>query len=336
MAMKCYMGVSEKVMFNTEDERKDIDITGTYPSFAVNKSGQVICTYNSSHLNSKIHDIFGAVNPSGNSILWKAQNYVCEGDCPQVAFNGNNEVVMVYTQSNRIMYRAGTTSDSTITWDRTEQDLFEGKYPSIAISGKKILIAFQAGSDIRYCFGSISSDKPIKFSWIQTAKTIQIDVSYPSVTMNKEHAVVIYSSRSTLLSQLQTSPNLLTRVGKISSNGVDWNEVQDDTNDTRRLSEFFGYYPSVTMLRGRDPNIIVTFQKGSGLRGHQLHVRCGKISPDYKKIRWHDEKKPAGPFVQGCYSSVAAVNENKFIEMHCSDGLKNKREMWSNVCKLDS
>lgn len=101
--------------------------------------------------------------------------------------------------------------------------------------------------------------------------------------------------------------------------------------------KFQGYrteIPSVAIMRdgSSENSVVVTFQYDYHDR-RRLYARCGKIlTPHPKKIRWYDPK--AGNFITGCYSSVAAVNQHVFIEVH-STQVVHGTGIWFHVGKVE-
>lgn len=311
------MGTSEEAhIVNNKKDR----IKGVYPSIAANSSGDVVCVYNHIWRND-IYDGVGALQEG--AMLWKSHNHVCAGKYPRVAINEDKQVVMVYSKSSAIKYRAGIVVGTRVTWCKTEYDISVGQYPSIATSGNKVIIVYQASYNVHYCFGIIGEGNDGTIMWMQRGVELQINASYPSVAMNDNFITVIYNSGS--------SYSLMITVGEVFGDRttVTWGEVQADEDDSSGSSEFAGQYPSVAVLRDAENTIVTTFQTGT-MAGRRLYARCGKVqSSASKKIKWHEKK--AGNFVHGCYSSVAAVTDKTFLEMHSTNGF-GWDGIWYHVC----
>ena len=326
MATKCFFGTSEEA-YVTNSADKDY-IKGVYPSVATNSRGDVVCVHN-----SLVEDyIYYAVGKLENdTVKWVFKDYICTGAYPKVVINEDRQVVMMYNyskSSSTIRYRTGTFIGSSITW-QDEYDACGGRFPSLAMSGIKILVVFQASSNIHYSYGYIESNNAT-ITWMQIDAALRINASYPSVAMNDRLAVVLYSDG-------YRNSNLLSVVGDIGDS-ILWGEAQDDTKYTQKMSKntdssmFHGDYPSVILLKDESNTVVSTLQRGM-MAGRSLYARCGQVLCSEKKIKWH-EKKP-GNYVHGCYSSLAAVKGQAFVEMHCTNAFGWPGILF-HVCKVGS
>lgn len=308
----------------TSGEKKEY-ITGNHPSISANEAGDVVCVCNNimTIFGYHIYDAVGRID--GGTVQWDCQNYVCQGENPKIAINGVDQVVMVYTQSSLqsslVRYRMGQKDSDKINWNKNDHDICQGKYPSVAMSGDKIVVIFQNGANIDYCFGTVESDS---IEWKRKNVALQANGSYPSVSIEDKFAVVLF----------EHSSRLMTKVGDVGDNDITWGEKQDDTSDTKNTpspSEFDGSYPSIAILRDGLGTVVATFQRGI-VAGRTLAVRCGELQlPGPKSIKWHEPK--AGNFVHGAYSSVTAVDKDVFIEMHATNAVE-KNGIWFHVCKV--
>lgn len=189
------------------------------------------------------------------------------------------------------------------------------------MSDNKIVVTFLKQSSIHYSFGVIEPSENI--TWKVIYEDTRNKGVNPHVSINNELAVIIYNSKAFL-----SSSTLWTIVGIINNDSVTWGRLQNHTSP-----DFNGEYPSIAMLRDEDATIVTTFQTGVAA-ARKLFARCGRVQKDERhcQIEWHEEK--AGHFMQGCYSSLAAVNEKVFIEMHCTNKLGGDG-IWFHVGKAD-
>lgn len=302
-------------------ERKKDFIRGGYPAIAANSHGDLVCVYN--HLLwSKVY--YGVGSMVGDvAVDWKSQEYICAGDYPRVAINDNKKVVIVYTYSGMIKYCIGTITEScnSISWNK-EYDVCNGKYPSVTISGDKVLLAFQVKGNCHYCLGDLV-DASLEIRWNQSNIKLVENALYPSVALKNNLAVVFFN---------RSGSKLLSIVGEVNDSTLKWGVTQDYLNETPEASDFTGDYPSVAIFE--DGAIVATFQKGASERRYLL-AWCGKAQST-KKIEWCDTQA-TGHFMQGCYSSVTAVKSAEkgqiFIEMHSTNAL-GWNGIWYHVSRI--
>lgn len=345
MASKIYFGGTRRASF-----------TGYYPSIAANSSGNLVCAYNCGEVKYGVYIAVGKFVEG--DVVWNCKGLRCAGEYPRVAINNANKVVIVYTRSGKIKYQIGemTESRNSIGW-YDEYEVCEGYYPSIAFSGNNILLAYELARKCYYCFGQFD-EASFTITW-NKGVVLHEDAKYPSVAMNNDFVVALFSSRL----KKQT---IMSVVGQIKGNDITWsgkqNHQQDcgskqdsqeedtegtseqdpqdnteeaskqDQEDTEhapkqsRTEQTSRNYPSVAMFE--DGLVIAAFQKNLIFDQRVLALR-GKVSANKDKIEWHCSKND-GNCGGGRWPSVAAVKSSDtqkiFVEMHSS-----KPSLWKQI-----
>ena len=269
---------------------------GNYPSIAVNSSSNIVCIYNFGVVKFDIYYAVGHIKSDGR-VEWGPEKHFRPGSYPKIATNDAKKVVVVYTHSNTIKCRIGVmaASGDSISWN-DEFDICSGKYPSIAMAGNSILLAYQVSGNCRYCFGQLD-EATVAITWSQRHVELAKNASCPSVSISNDLAIATFNGVQCKIS---------SRVGKIEDNTITWNLIQESR-------KFSGLYPCVAMFE--EGRVVVVYQHHADK--HYFVTWSGKIDAVNGAVKWRDQEET---IESGRNPSVAVVksaeNIPAFIEIH--------------------
>ena len=107
------------------------------------------------------------------------------------------------------------------------------------------------------------------------------------------------------------------RVGSLENDAVQWREVDQETSTNMR-----GLSPSVAI--NEKNNIFSVHYRSS----KKLHMNCGVLSSETKKIEWHEPNGQSFNYGVGSFPSIALTGEDTLIRI-------NTEGFWENQMVYD-